>query len=76
MQEEKIKIRTIFNDATKLKESLENYFIHCKDFDEIPTKLGMLIYLDITENTLKKWKEKREILFYNKLIERILKLNT
>ncbi|WP_425377168.1 terminase small subunit [Spiroplasma endosymbiont of Aleiodes alternator] len=67
VQEEKIKIRTIFNDATKLKESLENYFIHCKEFDEIPTKLGMLIYLDITENTLKKWKEKKRNTFLQQI---------
>ncbi len=62
-QEEKIKIRTIFYDATKLSEALENYFIHCKEFDEIPTKLGMLIYLDITENTLYSWKEKKRNTF-------------
>ncbi len=67
VQEEKIKIRTIFNDVTKLRESLENYFIHCKDFDEIPTKLGMLIYLDITENTLKKWKEKKRNTFLQQI---------
>ncbi|WP_339041236.1 terminase small subunit [Spiroplasma endosymbiont of Apeira syringaria] len=67
MQEEKIKIRIIFNDATKLREALENYFIHCKDFDEIPTKLGMLIYLDITENTLKKWKEKKRNTFLQQI---------
>ncbi len=67
VQEEKIKIRTIFNDATKLRESLENYFIHCKEFDEIPTKLGMLIYLDITENTLKKWKEKKRNTFLQQI---------
>ncbi len=67
VQEEKIKIRIIFNDATKLREALENYFIHCKDFDEIPTKLGMLIYLDITENTLKKWKEKKRNTFLQQI---------
>ncbi|WP_339046306.1 hypothetical protein [Spiroplasma endosymbiont of Colias croceus] len=54
MQEEKIKIRTIFNDAKVLKQELVNYFTHCNDNKEVPTKLGMLIYLDITENTLKK----------------------
>ncbi len=59
VQEEKIKIRTIFNDATKLREALENYFIHCKEFDEVPTKIGMLVYLNITENTLYSWKKKR-----------------
>ncbi|WP_342217581.1 terminase small subunit [Spiroplasma endosymbiont of Amphimallon solstitiale] len=67
MQEEKIKIRTIFNDATKLREALENYFIHCKEFDEIPTKVGMLIYLDITENTLYSWKQKKRNTFLQQI---------
>ncbi len=30
VQEEKIKIRTIFNDAKALKEKLEEYFKECK----------------------------------------------
>ncbi|CAB1054156.1 terminase small subunit [Spiroplasma endosymbiont of Danaus chrysippus] len=67
MQEEKIKIRTIFNDATKLREALENYFIHCKEFDEIPTKVGILIYLDITENTLYSWKQKKRNTFLQQI---------
>ncbi len=67
VQEEKIKIRTIFNDATKLREALENYFIHCKEFDEIPTKVGMLIYLDITENTLYSWKQKKRNTFLQQI---------
>ncbi len=67
VQEEKIKIRTIFNDAKVLKQELVNYFTHCNDNKEVPTKLGMLIYLDITENTLKKWKEKKRNTFLQQI---------
>ncbi len=67
VQEEKIKIRTIFNDATKLRESLENYFIHCNEFKEVPTKLGMLIYLDITESTIRTWKQKKRNTFLQQI---------
>ncbi|WP_425377044.1 terminase small subunit [Spiroplasma endosymbiont of Aleiodes alternator] len=66
MQEEK-KIRTIFNDATKLREALENYFIHCKEFDEVPTKIGMLVYLNITENNLYSWKQKKRNTFLQQI---------
>ncbi len=66
VQEEK-KIRTIFNDATKLREALENYFIHCKEFDEVPTKIGMLVYLNITENNLYSWKQKKRNTFLQQI---------
>ncbi len=65
--QQKEKIRTIFNDVKKLRDSLENYFIHCNDNKEIPTKLGMLIYLNITESTILTWKQKRKNTFLQQI---------
>ncbi len=67
VQEEKIKIRTIFNDAKALREKLEEYFNHCKQTEEVPTKIGMLVYLDITENTLYSWKQKKRNTFLQQI---------
>lgn len=65
MQNEKL--RTIFNDAKVLKLELVNYFTHCENNKEIPTKLGMLIYLDITESTIRTWKQKKRNTFLQQI---------
>ncbi len=85
--QQKEKIRTIFNDVKKLRDSLENYFIHCNDNKEIPTKLGMLIYLNITESTIRNWKQKKRNTFLQQInwaysqinhlnLQRLLKSNS
>lgn len=55
---EEIKIRTRYN-VKSLKEKLQQYFIYCKEKNEIPTKIGMLIFLNITTNTISEWKKKQ-----------------
>lgn len=64
--QKEIKIRTRYT-AKSLKEKLQEYFVFCKIKNEIPTKIGMLIFLNITQNTISEWKKKQKDTFLQQL---------
>ncbi len=73
VQEEKLKIRTRYN-IKSLREEIEKYFNHCTKDEEIPTKEGMQIFLNITQNTINEWKKKQKDTFLQQIYSAYAKI--
>ncbi len=64
VQEEKIRIRY---NIKSLKEEIKKYFEYCTTNEEIPTKEGMQMFLNITQNTINEWKKKQKDTFLQQI---------
>ena len=49
-----------FPNVQNLEDSIQGYFTHCKDTEEIPTISGLAVHLDTSRETLVNYEKKED----------------